>query len=82
MLNGLVVFSTKSCMPCRQLKTQLDEAGVKYQVVDLGSEENDHYKFKYNIRSVPYVAILEEGKLSKGLLGKEATVESVKAMLS
>lgn len=81
LLEGLVVFSTRSCMPCRQLKSQLDEAKLDYKTIDLTEEENDHYKFKYNIRAVPTVGLFKEDKLVSSRVGNDATVESLRELL-
>lgn len=82
-VKGLVVFTSKSCSPCRILKSKLEEANVEYTAVDVTEEGNEHYKFKYNIRSVPYVGYLnEDSKLVWSLLGDRATVENIQDKLS
>lgn len=36
--NGITVYTTQTCGPCRRLKRGLEEAGVAYREVDVNSD--------------------------------------------
>ena len=38
MSNGIIVYTTQTCGPCRRLKRGLDEAGVSFREVDINHE--------------------------------------------
>ena len=62
--NGeILLFVTKTCPNCRIVKPLLDQAGIKYTVVDAG--ENQELAKQYKLRQAP--TLVADGKIYTGV---------------
>ena len=59
----LLLFATKTCPNCRMAKTILDNAGIKYEVVD--AEENPELTMKYGVKQAPTLIVVEGPAVQK-----------------
>ncbi len=59
----LLLFATKTCPNCRMAKTILDNAGIKYEVVD--AEENPDLTMKYGVKQAPTLIVVEGPAVQK-----------------
>ena len=50
-LEGLILFTTKTCPNCKMAKMLLEKAGVKYNTLD--AEENIELTRKFGVRKAP-----------------------------
>ena len=85
----LVDFWAEWCMPCQMLTKPIEELteelGEKVTVGKLNVDENREIAAKYNIMSIPTVAIFKNGQIVKQFVGvqpkevyKEAMEEAAK----
>ena len=59
----LLLFATKTCPNCRMAKMILDNAGIKYEVVD--AEENPELTKKYEVKQAPTLIVAEGPTVEK-----------------
>ncbi len=59
----LLLFATKTCPNCRMAKTILDNAGIKYEVID--AEENPELTKKYEVKHAPTLIVAEGPNVEK-----------------
>ena len=62
-MKQLIKFAASWCQPCKQLAGSMkyvDFKDVELKEVDI--DEDSELAFKYNIRSVPTMVLLEDGK--------------------
>jgi ribonucleoside-triphosphate reductase len=59
----LLLFTTKTCPNCRMAKTILDNAGIKYEVVD--AEDNPELTAKYEVKQAPTLIVVEGANTEK-----------------
>ncbi len=59
----LLLFATKTCPNCRMAKTILDNAGIKYEVID--AEENPELTKKYEVKQAPTLIVAEGPNIEK-----------------
>ncbi len=59
----LLLFATKTCPNCRMAKTILDNAGIKYEVID--AEENPELTKKYEVKQAPTLIVAEGPNVEK-----------------
>jgi len=76
---AIVYFTASWCNPCKQLKPIYAEAGMKdklnkYYVIDIDTIDSKYLE-EYNIKSVPTLFVMENGKVSKTISGR--TVDSI-----
>ncbi len=66
-VDGLLLFTTKTCPNCKVAKAALDKAGLKYETID--AEENAELARKYRIMQAPTLVALhgEEAEISSGI---------------
>lgn len=53
----VTVYGTEGCSGCTTLKTQLDNAGIKYQYKDVMDDESAKEVQKHRIRSLPTTVV-------------------------
>ena len=56
----LIKIYSKTCGPCKVLEKNLVESGVKYDSVDVASEEGEDIVEKYGVRAVPTLLLVDD----------------------
>ena len=56
----LIKIYSKTCGPCRVLEKNLVESGVKYDSVDVASEEGEDLIEVYGVRAVPTLLLVDD----------------------
>lgn len=76
-MKKVIRFSATWCGPCKSLASSLEgvDIGVPVEVVDI--DENSKVAREYQIRSVPTMILIEDGKEKSRLLGANS-VETIK----
>lgn len=54
----LIKVYSKTCMPCKVLEKNLVQSGIKYNSVDISSDEGDRLARTYGIRTVPTLLLI------------------------
>lgn len=78
----LVDFYATWCGPCMMLAPIIDEISEEYkdkvEVVKVNIDDNQELAIKYNIMSIPTLAIFKEGNLENMLIGLRSKEEIVR----
>lgn len=78
----LVDFYATWCGPCMMLAPTIDEISEEYkdkvEVVKVNIDDNQELAIKYNIMSIPTLALFKEGKLENMLIGLRSKEEIVR----
>lgn len=56
----LIKIYSKTCGPCKVLEKNLVESGVKYDSVDVASEEGEDLTETYGVRAVPTLLLVDD----------------------
>lgn len=56
----LIKIYSKTCGPCKVLEKNLVESGVKYDSVDVASEEGEDLTEIYGVRAVPTLLLVDD----------------------
>ena len=79
---SLVDFYATWCGPCMMLAPTIDEISEEYkdkvEVVKVNIDDNQELAIKYNIMSIPTLALFKEGKLENMLIGLRSKEEIVR----
>lgn len=76
------LFTTADCRNCPGIKKQLDEAGIKYETVDVTSDlEAREELLSYGVRGVPYLVATNGYGSEYKALGNAITVKSLSNFL-
>ncbi len=82
----LLKFETKTCQQCKLLNPVLDQIKQEYpnvvSVKKIDSEENMKLAFDFNIRSVPVIIFLKDGKEFDRIYGFTNKNEIMKRILN
>ena len=70
----LIKIYSKTCGPCKVLEKNLVESGVKYDSVDVASEEGEDLTETYGVRAVPTLLLVDDNST---LLNKRTGILSV-----
>ena len=70
----LIKIYSKTCGPCKVLEKNLVESGVKYDSVDVASEEGEDLTETYSVRAVPTLLLVDDNST---LLNKRTGILSV-----
>lgn len=57
------MFTVENCSACKSLKGYLDKSGFEYEIVDVGTQLGSSEANSYNIRGLPTLIKLQDGKL-------------------
>lgn len=75
----LIKIYSKTCGPCKVLERNLVESGIKYDSVDITSEEGGDLTDTYGVRAVPTLLLVDDnGTLIKKHVGI-LNVEEIKS---
>ena len=78
----LVDFYATWCGPCMMLAPTIDEISEEYkdkvEVVKVNIDDNQELAIKYNIMSIPTLALFKEGNLDTMLIGLRSKEEIVR----
>lgn len=75
----LIKIYSKICGPCKVLEKNLVESGVKYDSVDVASEEGEDLTETYGIRAVPTLLLVDDNGM---LISKHVGILSVEGIKS
>ena len=73
----LIKFSLPNCQPCRVLAEQMKTEGIESTEINI-LEDTEELGFKYNIRNVPTVIVLDEQGVE---VGRARNIEQLKEIL-
>ena len=80
----LVDFYATWCGPCMMLAPTIDEISEEYkdkvEVVKVNIDDNQELAIKYNIMSIPTLALFKEGNLDTMLIGLRSKEEIVRML--
>ena len=69
----VVDFWASWCMPCKMLAPVIDRLAAEYEgkatVGKVNVDEEPDLAARYNVQSIPYVAIFKDGQLINALVG-------------
>lgn len=71
-MNKLLLFSRKSCQPCKMVKQQLEHFNVPHEYID--AEENPELAGQYMVMSTPIMVYLVDEKEADRALGGDACI--------
>ena len=78
----LVDFYATWCGPCMMLAPTIDEISEEYkdkvEVVKVNIDDNQELAIKYNIMSIPTLALFKKGNLENMLIGLRSKEEIVR----
>ena len=75
----LIKIYSKTCGPCKVLEKNLVESGVKYDSVDVASEEGEDLTETYGVRAVPTLLLVDDNGT---LISKHVGILSVEGIKS
>ena len=73
----LIKIYSKTCGPCKVLEKNLVESGVKYDSVDVASEEGEDLIETYGVRAVPTLLLIDDNGT---LISKHVGILSVEGI--
>ena len=73
----LIKFSLPNCQPCKVLAEQMKKEGIESTEISL-FEDTEELGFKYSIRNVPVVVILDDENKE---IGRARNIEQLKEIL-
>ena len=73
----LLKFSLPNCQPCKVLAEQIKTEGIEATEINI-LEDTEELGFKYNIRNVPTVVVLDEQGVE---IGRARNIEQLKEIL-
>ena len=73
----LIKFSLPNCQPCKVLAEQMKKEGIESTEINL-LEDTEELGFKYSIRNVPVVVILDDENQE---IGRARNIEQLKEIL-
>ncbi len=77
----ILVFTMKTCAPCKGLKANLESQGLVSNIQFIDAEENLELTKQYNIRAVPCTIMLSDtGELISRISGSQQLTEIQKAL--
>lgn len=78
-MKKLLYFGASYCAPCKRLKPIVEkeapEQGYDVEFLDIEDDDDSMIAESYNVRSVPTIIILENGKETKRAVGSTAWEE-------
>lgn len=80
-MKKVIRFTASWCQPCKALSKTLDniETKIPIEVVDI--DEQSNVAIEYGIRSVPTLVMVEDGSVTKRMVGLKS-VEDLKVWLN
>lgn len=75
----LIKIYSKTCGPCRVLENNLIESGIKYDNVDMMSEEGANIAELYGVRAVPTLLLVDDNGI---LISRHVGILSVEGIKS
>ena len=76
----LIKFSLPNCRPCKDLTEQIKAEGIESTEINL-LEDTEELGFKYSIRNVPVVLVLDEKNGVIQEVGRARNIEQLKEFL-
>ena len=76
----LIKFSLPNCQPCKVLAEQMKKEGIDSTEINL-LEDTEELGFKYSIRNVPTVVVLDEKDGIMQEVGRARNIEQLKEIL-
>ena len=76
----LIKFSLPNCQPCKVLAEQMKKEGIESTEINL-LEDTEELGFKYSIRNVPTVVVLDEKNGVIQEVGRARNIEQLKEFL-
>jgi thioredoxin 1 len=79
-MKQVIYFGAEWCGPCKSIKPQLQAANLPIRYIDV--DKSPQMAGDYLVRSIPTVVLVENGEVSKRVVGTAITPDVVKQMLN
>jgi thioredoxin 1 len=76
--DGLYVFSSKTCLPCKTLKRSLEAEGIEFTELDIA--EHSDLANKHSVMSVPATFLIKHGRIMGSWIGG-VSISKIKELL-
>ena len=77
----ILVFTMKTCAPCKALKSNLESQGLISNIEFIDAEDNMELTKQYNIRAVPCTLLISDtGELISRISGSQQLTEIQKVL--
>lgn len=78
---ALVDFWAAWCGPCRAIAPVVDELAEQYagkiKVAKLDTDQNQQTAVRFNVRTIPTILFLKNGKLVDGVVGFDRQIKAI-----
>lgn len=76
------LYTSATCSNCPEIKKQLDEAGIQYELLDVADPNVRDDLFDRGTRSVPYLEAVNKYGSEHKALGKAINIKSLLRFLN
>lgn len=77
----LKIYS-RTCGPCKVLENNLRKSKIKYDNINIDSEEGEKLIEKYSIKSIPTLLLIDDNDILISKHSGVLTVEGIKAFIN
>ena len=74
-MNKVLRFTASWCQPCKTLAKRIESIDTQTEIDVIDIDEQDEKATEYNIRSVPTLVFLKDGKETKRMIGVQSQKE-------
>ena len=78
----LIKLYSDTCGPCKALENNLIKSKIKYDNVNIDSEEGEKLIEKYSIKSIPTLLLIDDNDILISKHSGVLTVEGIKAFIN
>ena len=81
-MNKVLRFTASWCLPCKSLARRLESINTQTEIEVIDIDEQDQKVIEYNIRSIPTLVFLKDGKETKRMLGARHSQDELEEWLN